>query len=178
MSFGNGMRGDLVTLDVREDIREGREPFSRIMRLVSELTTGQKLLLIAPFEPIPLLHAMARRGFSHSAKRTSSGDWEVLFTRLIDVASGDSRPAKSPTDAQRRCIIPADVVNLDVRGLEPPQPMIRILEVVTALPVGAELRARTDRRPLHLYSRLEERGYSAETQEESDGSFLTCIRPH
>jgi TusA-related sulfurtransferase len=66
---------------------------------------------------------------------------------------------------------------VDARGLEPPQPMMRILEALATLPPGAGLRARTDRRPMHLYAMIEERGYRAETQMESDGSFVTDIRP-
>ncbi|MFN7141757.1 MAG: DUF2249 domain-containing protein, partial [Limisphaerales bacterium] len=67
--------------------------------------------------------------------------------------------------------------DVDVRGLEPPQPMVAILEAVSSLSPGAELKARTDRRPLHLYPQLIERGYSGQTEELSDGSFVTYIRP-
>lgn len=70
----------------------------------------------------------------------------------------------------------AETVELDARGLEPPQPMVRILEALAGLPTGAVLRARTDRRPMHLYPLLAERGFLAKTQEQSDGSFLTLIR--
>jgi uncharacterized protein (DUF2249 family) len=54
--------------------------------------------------------------------------------------------------------------------------MVKILEALAALPAGAELRARTDRRPVHLYPHLEERGFAAESEEQSDGSFITHIR--
>jgi len=67
-------------------------------------------------------------------------------------------------------------VTLDARGLEPPQPMVVILEALERLPAGAGLRARTDRRPLHLYALLEERGFTSETEEQHDGSFITTIR--
>lgn len=68
------------------------------------------------------------------------------------------------------------VVTLDARGLEPPQPMVRILEALGGLGQDATLRAQTDRRPLHLYALLEDRGYTAETQPAPDGSFVTDIR--
>ena len=55
--------------------------------------------------------------------------------------------------------------------------MVKILETLVALPAGAELRARTDRRPMHLYAQLEERGFAAATEEQPDGSFLTHIPP-
>jgi uncharacterized protein (DUF2249 family) len=65
---------------------------------------------------------------------------------------------------------------LDARGLEPPQPLVAILEALGTLPVHAELRAHTDRRPMHLYAQLEARGFTGESQEQSDGSFITHIR--
>lgn len=68
------------------------------------------------------------------------------------------------------------VIAVDARGLEPPLPMVRILEAATDLPSGVTVQARTDRRPLHLYALLEERGLAAETTAEPDGSFLTHIR--
>jgi len=69
-------------------------------------------------------------------------------------------------------------VQVDARGLEPPQPMVTILEALNALPPGAQLHAHTDRRPMHLYPLLEQRGFSATTEAEADGSFLTIIRRH
>jgi TusA-related sulfurtransferase len=71
---------------------------------------------------------------------------------------------------------PAEVIELDARGLEPPQPLVTILEAVTTLSSSAMLRARTDRRPMHLYAQLEERGFAGESQEQADGSFITHIR--
>jgi hypothetical protein len=44
------------------------------------------------------------------------------------------------------------------------------------LPKGSALRARTDRRPLHLYPLLEQRGFTGETEESHDGGFVTTIR--
>ncbi len=68
------------------------------------------------------------------------------------------------------------LIEVDARGLEPPQPMLRILEALAALAADATLRAHTDRRPLHLYPLLAERGFQAETQDQPDGSFITHIR--
>ena len=67
-------------------------------------------------------------------------------------------------------------VNVDARGLEPPQPLITIMEALSSLPKGAELHACTDRRPLHLFPLLGERGFVGETEEQDDGSFVTTIR--
>lgn len=66
-------------------------------------------------------------------------------------------------------------LEVDARGLEPPQPLVVILEAAARLPDGAELRARTDRRPMHLYAQLQERGFTGKTEEQPDGSFVTTI---
>jgi len=51
------MNDQTITLDVREDIRQGREPFSRIMRTVGRLQAGEDAkerrlaTAIAPHQP-------------------------------------------------------------------------------------------------------------------------------
>lgn len=72
---------ELVTVDVRDDIRAGREPFQRIMAAVASLREGQALELINVFEPLPLYEVMRQRGFAHRTERTADGDWRVLFYR-------------------------------------------------------------------------------------------------
>ncbi len=169
-----------VTLDVREDIRNGREPFSQIMATVAALRPDEQLQLIAPFEPVPLFAVMAKRGFHHQAQPLPSGDWEVHFTRDQKYQErGSSDPLLQATlrggsdDPRSK---PPCIFDLDARGLEPPQPLITILEAVATLAPGAALRARTDRRPIHLYAQLEERGFTGESEAQEDGSYVTTIQ--
>jgi len=166
-----------VTLDVREDIRSGREPFGSIMQTVAGLKDNEQFLLIAPFEPAPLYAVLATKGYSHQSKPTASGDWEILFTRgpsnLVQPKSSSCQSRQGP--APRACSGPP-VLEVDARGLEPPQPLVKILEALAALPEGARLRARTDRRPMHLYAQLAERGFVGESEEQKDGSFITHVR--
>jgi uncharacterized protein (DUF2249 family) len=169
---------DTVTVDVRDDIRNGREPFSRIMKAVAALRPQEQLLLIAPFEPVPLVHALKKQGFTHTGQQIASGDWETLFTRELGAQPAETAPKVGPDGLHPGpALNPATVLEVDARGLEPPQPMAKILEALANLPANTDLRARTDRRPMHLYPHLEERGFTAETDEQSDGSFLTHIRP-
>lgn len=72
--------GPLV-LDVRDDLRRGREPFARIMAAVDSLAEGQELVLYATFKPVPLLGLMDAKGFTHEARAIGGGDWEVRFRR-------------------------------------------------------------------------------------------------
>lgn len=175
------MNEKTITLDVREDIRSGREPFSKIMAAVAKLQADENLLLLAPFEPKPLFSVLAKQGFGHAAREIGDGDWEVLFSRNLANGTPIKKPAiqnpKPKTNQNVSAATSANILELDVRGLEPPQPMVKILETLETLPAGGEIRARTDRRPMHLYAELEARGFTGQTEEQTDGSFLTIIKP-
>jgi len=67
------------------------------------------------------------------------------------------------------------VVEIDVRGLEPPQPLVRILEALASLPQGSTLKARTDRNPIHLHAVLRERGLSGVTRPVPGEGYVTEI---
>ena len=150
------------------------------MRTVAALQEHEQLLLIAPFEPVPLFAVLGRQGFEHQARATESGDWEVLFTRKPadePLAGASPSALRTPqSEMNSASLASAPTVEVDARGLEPPQPLVKILEALATLPEGMGLDARTDRRPMHLYTQLESRGFTAETSEQGDGSFLTRIR--
>lgn len=68
-------------LDVRPELERGGEPFVRIMEAATALVPGQTLVLIAPFEPVPLYAALGGRGFTHETARAAADEWVVRFTR-------------------------------------------------------------------------------------------------
>jgi TusA-related sulfurtransferase len=69
-----------------------------------------------------------------------------------------------------------EVIELDARGFEPPQPLMKTLEAIATLPPGATLRLHTRWKPAMLFPELEKRGFAGESQEQSDGSCITYIR--
>jgi uncharacterized protein (DUF2249 family) len=172
------MSNKTVELDVCEDIRNGREPFSRIMSAVAALRPDEQLLLIAPFEPVPLFQVMEKRGFRHAAKPVKDGLWKVLFIRQPASEENPLTPAEGDhgvSPGAGAAVYDPNAQLVDARGLEPPQPMVRILEALASLPDNSTLCARTDRRPMHLYAQLEARGFVGETEEQSDGTYVTQI---
>lgn len=82
----------LSTLDVREILRSGGEPFSKIMEAVNTLSPGQGLRLLATFKPVPLFSVMAQRGFGHTEHEIDGGDWEVIFTPAESGVRAGARP--------------------------------------------------------------------------------------
>ena len=70
-----------VTLDVRPILARGEEPFDEIMSAVSVLREGERLLLIASFEPKPLFRVMERKGFTNQCRQVGPDEYHVLFAR-------------------------------------------------------------------------------------------------
>jgi uncharacterized protein (DUF2249 family) len=170
------MSQKILTLDVREEFRSGGHPCDKIQNALDQVGHDKTLRLLVPFEPVPIFEVARSKGLGHEARQTPGGDWEVLFSRRAEI--GEPKAPRKAHSCGCGCSDsePTEIADVDARGLEPPQPMVKILEALSALPDGAGLSARTDRRPVHLYPFLESRGFTGETEEQSDGSFITNIR--
>lgn len=185
-------RAHVVDIDVRDDLRSGREPFSKIMAAVSALGSDEVLHLRAIFEPAPLFTVLGKRGLSHESREHAPDDWSVWFWRP---AAGSAPPATQPptaalpggesgltdtasdADPSSNESVPATVW-LDVRGLEPPQPLLQTLSALETLPAGHSLVQVNVRVPRFLLPMLAERGYACEIDESrTDRVFVRIWRP-
>ncbi len=70
----------------------------------------------------------------------------------------------------------ADTIELDVRGLEPPEPLVRIVAALDTLRAGDSVRVKINRQPLPLYRMLERNGYVYEERAGRDSVFEITIR--
>jgi uncharacterized protein (DUF2249 family) len=68
-------------------------------------------------------------------------------------------------------------VELDVRGMEPPEPMVAILEKLGELGPWARLEVRHHREPVFLYEKLRARGFLAWTEKRGERDYLVHIAP-
>ncbi|MBW7915642.1 MAG: DUF2249 domain-containing protein [Trueperaceae bacterium] len=64
---------------------------------------------------------------------------------------------------------------LDNRGLEPPNPMIRTLEILETMAPGDVLVIHNDRVPIYLLPQLADEGAEYEVLEQPDGSAQVRI---
>lgn len=159
-----------LDLDVRPILRDGGEPFGAIMEAVARLAPGQSLRLFATFKPFPLFGVLGARGFEPTAREIGGGDWEVLFTPQA-AATEPAPPASAGGDGW-----PEPSIELDNRDLDPPEPMVRTLEVLERLMPGEALAAIMPREPVFLLKELETRGHSWRGSTEPDGSYRIIIR--
>ncbi|HEY6095742.1 MAG TPA: DUF2249 domain-containing protein [Gallionellaceae bacterium] len=72
-------------------------------------------------------------------------------------------------------IIANNVIELDARLMEPPEPMQRALEAIEQLGPGMQLRMLHHREPYPLYTILEQRHFFHRTTARPDGSFEILI---
>ena len=71
----------MAQVDARPIIAGGGEPFETIMAAVSRLPEGEDLVVLAPFEPVPLEGVLSAQGFAYEATELGGGDWQVVLRR-------------------------------------------------------------------------------------------------
>lgn len=144
-------------LDVRPMFERGEPPLGEIMRAAAKIAEGGTLIVEAPFDPVPLHRTLARKGFISHAEPVAADHWRIYFHRAAEAqvpeAQVDSEPAEHEPWRE------ADGVHIDVRGLEPPQPMMVVLTLLEDPETGDTVIVHHEREPLFLYPELAERGW-------------------
>ena len=81
--------------------------------------------------------------------------------------------SKAPTVCDRMNAL--DDLIVDARGLDPPEPMERILDALTILRKGQRVRFRIHREPFPLYRILQQNGYEWETTFDAEQGYEVLI---
>lgn len=143
-------------LDVRPLLASGEDPFKTIMGVVAKLRPGDVLVLDAPFDPAPLRRVLGGKGFADHAERLAPEHWRIFFRK----SDGDAKPV-SPAFAARLWR-DGGIPHIDVRGLDPPEPMLAILRLIEQPDCGPTVIVHHEREPMFLYPELAERGWRHE----------------
>lgn len=155
-------------LDVRSTLQRGADPFCEIMEAVGGLADDEALHLVASFTPAPLIEVMTSMG-RRAHVQADEGAVHVWFFR-----DASSPPAPRAPEGAAPLLAPA---RLDVRELEPPLPMQRILERLAELGPGAQLLVRHHRDPAMLHAQLARRGFSARVERRGEDDYLVHVAP-
>lgn len=142
-------------LDVRPLFERGEDPFRAIMEAKAGLAMGQALYLTAPFKPLPLIGLFQNEGYDVQSEELGKGEWLIRFIPNAGHVVG----AKE----------------LDLRELEPPEPLHRALEAITQLGREDTLMLRTRFRPAYLFEQLDDGLYEWESEEIDEGHWLTYV---
>ena len=74
---------EVVDVDVRDDLCNGREPFGRIMSAARGLRDDQVMHLRAIFQPVPLFDVLDSIGLKFEVESHASDDWSVWCWRPV-----------------------------------------------------------------------------------------------
>lgn len=172
----DGAIDDEAEFDVRAI--PGRVKHAQIFQRWLNLPVGDYFVLLNDHDPIPLryqFNAEFPQAFTWEYIDRGPEEFRVKITKLLPVTAPAPAAAASAGPALAAPPGAGDTQELDVRGLEPPEPLIRILDALEKFPASRKLRARTDREPCHLFGEAAQRGFRHECQEQPDGSWLTTL---
>ena len=154
-----------LELDVRPILSQDKDPLKEILASINKLEESQGLKLINTFEPLPLIHLLADRGFTH---RTEFVDDNTVITYFNKKAPGIKEIIPFPADelpvddgqidSLLATIAPDRIKYLDVRQLEMPKPMLSILAETPHLAVEDALFVYHKKIPVYLLPELEKQG--------------------
>jgi hypothetical protein len=142
----------IALLDARNVSGAPAEALDLMLERLEALPRDAVLKAELGLEPGALAAALVERGFGVEVGERERGVW----------------PLEVRAPAAPRVV--------DLRDLEAPEPLQRILQEASGLPPAASLLARVPRFPRMLLPQLEGRGLSWEVYEERDGTALVCVR--
>lgn len=146
----------IVRLDVRPILASGGDPFKEVMSAASGVPEGGTLLLVAPFDPVPLREVLGANGFTSEAAQTGAREWEVKFHRDASATP----PAQDPVEPPRFWV-EGGSAHIDTRGFDDDRAVRMVLGAVTRVGGSENLFAHLDANIERLYPELLRLGWEA-----------------
>jgi len=157
----------------------GRVKHAQIFQRWFDLPVGDYFVLLNDHDPAPLRYQFEAEfpgAFSWEYLGIGPDEVRVKISKLRAVcAPVNASPAFMAKLRPISPTVPERIQEIDARGLEPPEPLIRILDALESLPLGVRLRAITDREPCHLFGEAEQRGFRHDTAEQPNGNWVTIL---
>lgn len=159
-----------VTLDVRPILTAGDDPLSTIMSHIKELEINHVLKIINTFEPTPLIKLLEKKGIVSYTNQVNENISETYLLKKVSFSESNTvSTSKKSTDWDtliERYTTKMHII--DVRNLEMPQPMIKILESLEKIKDDEALFVYHKRIPVYLIPELLEKKLSYRTNEISN----------
>jgi uncharacterized protein (DUF2249 family) len=164
----NSNKKNTVTLDVRPILTSGDDPLAIIMSHIKELEINQVLKIINTFEPTPLIKLLEKKGIESYTNFVDENTCETFLLKRTEIEATNTHRTpntsttskKSPDWDQLIKKYESNTHIIDVRKLEMPQPMIKILESVENLKDNEALFVYHKRIPVYLIPELLEKKLS------------------
>ncbi len=167
----------IIPLDVRAMLAEGNDPLKLIQKHIKELKEGQVLKIINTFEPTPLIKLLEKQGFESYVDLIENNLIETYFYRNKPAEKIEQIASEAiDSDWNQLLKIYEDrMIEVDVRHLEMPGPMMTILEELEKLEQGKALYVHHKRIPVFLLSELKDRNFEYRINEISETEVFLMI---
>ena len=173
----------LINLDVRAMLAEGKDPLKSIQKKVKSLNQGEVLVIINNFKPVPLIKLLEKQGFRTYVNLINPDTIETYFYKIVATdasskAEVDAGAEDLPASGDWETLLKqyeGNLVAIDVRHLEMPMPMMTILENLELLPQGKALYVHHKRIPVFLLTELKERAFDYRIKEIQNGEVYLLI---
>ena len=170
----------IIDFDVRAMMAGGADPLRPIQQKVKELKTGQALKIINSFEPVPLIKLLEKQGFQAHVNTVADDLIETYFYKPNDNAQLDlgeeEEEATTSEDWDEILEQSKDkLVEIDVRHLEMPGPMITILEKLETMADDEVLYVNHKKIPVFLLNELNDRNYQYRIKDVQEGEVYLLI---
>lgn len=173
--------GKIIDFDVRKMLADGGDPLRPIQEKVKELNAGEALKIITDFEPIPLIKVLEKQGFQSHLNYVDSDTIETYFYDP-DQKEGQKKELEVEEDMstsgdwdQMMRRFAGKFVEVDVRHLEMPGPMMTILETLETMPEDKALYVYHKKVPVFLLSELKDRKYEYRIKDVQVGEVYLII---
>ena len=167
----------IIAFDVRQMLADGGDPLRPIQQKIKEIQQGQVLKIINTFEPVPLVLLLEKQGYQAFVDTVSTERVDTYFYKLNDDAqveladdTGDSADWEQVLKTFEN-----NLVEIDVRHLEMPMPMMTILETLEDLPDDKALYVYHKRIPVFLLTELKDRNFEYRIKDVQEGEVYLLI---
>jgi uncharacterized protein (DUF2249 family) len=168
---------NVVTLDVRPTIAAGADPFKEIMGAIKKMSGTETLEIINVFEPTPLIQILKGKGYKTWTDKVDEDEYHTYFKKESDSSHQEivaDMPIAEGSFDEKLSVFGENLVEIDVRLLEMPEPMVTILSELETLPDTHVLLVNHKKMPQFLLPELENRNYQIMSKEIEEG-FVQLI---
>lgn len=154
------------TIDIRPFLDKNEDPFNTLMEHVKQLNSTNTLEVISPFEPIPLIRILSKKGYE-TLLINYNGLFKLYILQTNSISNANPLQNESIIEDEIHQILEkfrGKIEELDVRHLEMPLPFVTILEAIDTLKEDHLLFVHHKRIPQFLFPEL--------TQKECDFQFF------
>ena len=178
-SFLEGQK--VTSLDVRPFLAKGEDPFNILQQALKKLEVNEVLEILIDFEPIPLIRIQEKKGFITSTV-VEEGVYHTYFKANGIAKDEGTKPSEEAINTVSQLeydelvnAFPGELITLDVRNLEMPEPMVRILEAIENLNENTGLKIFHKRIPQHLLPELEDKNLKTFICPIAEGNVMLFI---